>query len=82
MFDLDDYIDGACRCRWLPAPFRVVVLSSHSWPPEPSLGRCAELSDITREVILPGPVRLPDIIDMYQDVWSPITEDSDSDPDW
>lgn len=42
-----------------------------------------ELTDTgVRELALPGPVRLPDMLDMLLDCWSPISNDSDSDPDW
>lgn len=40
-----------------------------------------ELTDLTREVILPGPVRLPYMIEMLQDAWSSVS-DTDSDSDW
>ena len=42
-----------------------------------------ELTDTgVRELDLPGPVRLPEMLDLLIDSWSPIGEDSDSDPEW
>lgn len=38
-----------------------------------------ELTDVTNRVELPGPVRLPDMIDMFQEVWSPV---DDTDESW
>jgi len=35
-----------------------------------------------RELELPGPVRLPDMVDLLLEVWSPVDDDSDSDENW
>jgi hypothetical protein len=67
------------RAAWISKP------PGYRHPPYPpsvySDDLVDELTDTTREVSLPGPVRLPDMIEMLVTAWDPVS-DEDSDPDW
>lgn len=73
----------AQRAAWTARP------AGYAHPPyPPDLGE--ELDDLldeltdteVRQVDLPGPVRLPDMLDLLLECWSPVDDDSDSDPEW
>jgi hypothetical protein len=74
---------NAQRAKWQARP------AGFTHPPYPA--DCLDelddmLYDLTdtsvREMNLPGPVRLPDMLDLLWESWSPVSEDSDTDPDW
>lgn len=75
---------NAQRAKWQSRP------PGYRHPPYPSPDIIDEVEDMlfdltdtsVREMDLPGPVRLPDMLDLLVDSWSPVSEDSDTDEDW